>query len=44
MTQKEEFRVLAQLIVETVNQTTNDYDAIAKVETLLTTFNHEEEE
>jgi hypothetical protein len=43
MTQKEEFRELAQEIVEAVNQTTNDYDAIEEVETLLTSFNKEEE-
>tara|TARA_Y100000389_G_scaffold190665_1_gene215741 strand:- start:2266 stop:2397 length:132 start_codon:yes stop_codon:yes gene_type:complete len=42
MTLKEEYRELAQEIVEKINQTTNDYDAIEQIETLLTSFNEEE--
>lgn len=35
MTQNEEYKKLAEEIVEIVNQTTNDYDAREKIENIL---------
>lgn len=43
MTQNEEYRELAQIIVETVNETTNDYDAIERVEQILISQDEEEQ-
>jgi len=43
MTQKEEFKKLAEEIVEAINQTTNDYDAREQVVKILKKYEKEVE-